>query len=153
MLTESKARVAQQEQDEKSRFEARQARSAVRTQSAERHRVAVVKQRSAELATKKVVQAEVREKAASLYDKKLQSFVERVSADGVLRALSTTLLPLSVYPPLTPPASCAFTESPKGEECTAPSAASRDGAQGKIPGAPGDGGKAASIRGRAQAHD
>jgi|EP01043_Picozoa_sp_COSAG02_P030480 hypothetical protein len=78
MLAESKARVAQQEQDEKARFVARQAQSAVRTQSAERHRVAAVKQRSAELATKKVLQAEVREKAARLYDERLHNFAEHV---------------------------------------------------------------------------
>ena len=79
MFAESKARVAQQEEEEKARFEARQARSVVRTRSAERHRVAVVKQRSAELATKKVVQAEVREKAATLYTERLQFFAEHVS--------------------------------------------------------------------------
>jgi hypothetical protein len=78
MLVESKARVARQEEEEKARFVARQARSTARTKSAERHRVSVIKERSAELATKKVLQAEVREKASKLYDERLQSFAEHV---------------------------------------------------------------------------
>ena len=80
LLQESRERVVQQQEEERERFIVRQEQSTQRTEAAERHRKAVIRERSAELATKKVEQAAVRERKAQLYEERLAAFAVKKAA-------------------------------------------------------------------------
>ena len=83
LLQESRERVVQQQEEERERFIVRQEQSTQRTEAAERHRKAVIRERSAELATKKVEQAAVRERKAQLYEERLAAFAVKKAAKEV----------------------------------------------------------------------